>query len=132
MHVDSLLAAKLCLVILLQCSQFSTFHPHVQTVNKTSSLKAKLTDRRAGVNQNTLMFNFPTFQTADFLLQSTVLSIMDREEGTLSLKTSSAQPSVVLVSWMWALITIPLYAIMFLVLCNSVSATRNIYLHILN
>ena len=34
------------------------------------------------------MFNFPTFQTADFLLQATTLLILGRRAGTLPLNRS--------------------------------------------
>ena len=53
MHVDNLLHANLCLVILLNSEEFSKFLrfrlQHVQMVNKTSSFKIEL----IGVSRHT-------------------------------------------------------------------------------
>ena len=84
MHVEGLMPANLCLVTLLslgQCSLFERFHlQHVEMVNKTSNFKTKLignNDEVSSVTRNTLLvFNFPTFYTADFPLEITGRSIL--------------------------------------------------------
>ena len=73
-----------------QCSQFERFHPHhFQFVDKTSSFKTKLIavlTRRAELTA--MMFNFPTYQAADYPLQITITPrlTVGRRAGTLPLK----------------------------------------------
>ena len=75
-------------------SQFERFHPQqVQMVNKTPSFKRKLIGKYIKANgyaKNSLMFNFPSFETADFLLQIIAVLIPGWETGnTLDLTTET-------------------------------------------
>ena len=55
LHVEGLVPANLCLVMLLsstRCSQFARFRlQHITIVNKTSSFKTKLIGNNAGVSR---------------------------------------------------------------------------------
>ena len=69
MHVEGLMPASLCLVILIsseQCSQFERFRlQHVQMVNKASSLKTEMIVKHAKGAESTAMH---VFKTCNFLL----------------------------------------------------------------
>ena len=79
---DGLLPANVCLVSLLsseQRSQFERFRlHHAQMINKTSIFEINrwaIMGRRVELTLKHLMFNCPTFFTADFPLQITARPI---------------------------------------------------------
>ena len=87
MHVEDLFLANLCLNYLTEVGTMERLClQHFQKVNKTSSFKTTLIGRLNCKNSAlALMFNFPTFKTADVPLEITAWPTPDRIQNNWKL-----------------------------------------------